>query len=182
VLAQPSASSEKLASLFRGVARLVFREQGQFRTVENFGVRPLAFPIRKAGSRYEEVRWVQAMFDCAPPALPTIGALLGGDRDVLQFKTLRAGPELLGEFRAKKVPERLKRFAASRRYETELFDPETLELGPRPRAVAAAAAAASAAASTASAATAAAAAAAAGAAAPSSSSLSSPAAAREALR
>ena len=134
VLAQPSASSEKLAALFRGVARLVFREQGQFRTVENFGVRPLAYPIRKAGSRFEEVRWVQAMFDCAPPALPTIGALLGGDRDVLQFKTLRAGPELLGEFRAKRVPERLKRFAASRRWERELFDPETLELGPRPRA------------------------------------------------
>ena len=140
VLAQPSASSEKLAALFRGVARLVFREQGQFRTVENFGVRPLAFPIRKAGSRYEEVRWVQAMFDCAPPALPTIGALLGGDRDVLQFKTLRAGPELLGEFRAKRVPERLKRFAASRRWERELFDPETLELGPRPRSAPAAAA------------------------------------------
>ena len=131
VLAQPSASSEKLAALFRGVARLVFREQGQFRTVENFGVRPLAYPIRKAGSRFEEVRWVQATFDCAPPALPTIGALLGGDRDVLQFKTLRAGPELLGEFRAKRVPERLKRFSVSARFERELFDPETLEMGPR---------------------------------------------------
>ena len=131
VLAQPSASSEKLAALFRGVARLVFREQGQFRTVANFGVRPLAYPIRKAGSRFEEVRWVQATFDCAPPALPTIGALLGGDRDVLQFKTLRAGPELLGEFRAKRVPERLKRFSASARFERELFDPETLEMGPR---------------------------------------------------
>ena len=96
-------------------------------------MRPLAFPIRKGGGRFEEVRWVQALFDCAPPALPTIGALLGGDRDVLQFKTLRAGPELLGEFRAKRVPERLKRFAASARYERELFDPETLEMGPRPQ-------------------------------------------------
>ena len=33
VLAQPSASAEKLAQLMRGVARLVYREQGQFRTV-----------------------------------------------------------------------------------------------------------------------------------------------------
>ena len=137
VLAQPSAAPEKLAALMRGVARLVFREQGQFRTVDNFGVRPLAFPIRKAGARFEEVRWVQALFDCAPSALPTIGALLGGDRDVLQFKTLRAGPELLGEFRARRVPERLKRFAAARRFETELFDPVTLEMGPRPRVAAA---------------------------------------------
>ena len=134
VLAQPSASSEKLATLFRAVARLVYREQGQFRFVENFGVRPLAYPIRKAGTRFEEVRWVQALFDCAPAALPTVGALLGGDRDVLQFKTLRAGPELLGEFRAKRVPERLKRFSASKRFETDIFDPETLELGPRPPA------------------------------------------------
>ena len=34
---------------------------------------------------------------------------------------------------AKRVPERLKRFAASARYERELFDPETLEMGPRPQ-------------------------------------------------
>ena len=133
VLAQPSSTPERLSALFRGVARLVYREQGQFRYVDNFGVRPLAYPIRKAGARFEEVRWVQALFDCAPPALPTIGALLSGDRDVLQFKALRAGPELLGKFSARKVPERIKRFPQSRRFERELFDPETGDLGPRLR-------------------------------------------------
>jgi len=133
VLSLPSCSAEKLSTIFKSVARLVYREQGQFRYIDNFGVRPLAYPIRKAGARFEEVRWVQALFDCAPPALPTIGALLDGDRDVLQFKTLRAGPELLGELRNKRVPERLKRFSSAKRYEKELFDPSTPSVfGPRP--------------------------------------------------
>jgi ribosomal protein S6 len=36
----------RLATLFRSVARVVYRESGQFRRVENMGVRPLATPVR----------------------------------------------------------------------------------------------------------------------------------------
>jgi hypothetical protein len=43
VFAQPSSSPEKLSTIFKSIARLVYREQGQFRYIDNFGVRPLAY-------------------------------------------------------------------------------------------------------------------------------------------
>jgi ribosomal protein S6 len=130
VLAKPEIPPERLAELFRSLARLVYREQGQFRHLENFGVRPLAFPIRSAGAKFEEVRWVQAVYDCAPPSLPAIASLLSSDKDILQFKHLRHR-DILGEFRATARGERRKRFAGAVRFQRELFDPETLELGPK---------------------------------------------------
>jgi ribosomal protein S6 len=130
VFAKPEVAPERLAELFRSLARLVYREQGQFRHLENFGVRPLAFPIRNAGTKFEEVRWVQAVYDCAPPSLPAIASLLSSDKDILQFKHLRH-TDVLGEFRATARGERRKRFASAVRFQKELFDPETLELGPK---------------------------------------------------
>jgi ribosomal protein S6 len=72
VFLRPAVTPQQLSSLFRNVARIVFREQGQFRRVENLGVRPLAYPLRKSGARYEEVRWVSATFDAAPPVLAAV--------------------------------------------------------------------------------------------------------------
>ncbi len=130
VFAKPEASPEKLTSVFRSLARLVYREQGQFRYIENFGVRPVAYPVRVAGAKYEEVRWVHALYDCAPGALATIGGFLAAEKDVLQYRHLRS-TDYLSAFRGVARGNRLKKFPGQSRIQKELFDPATLELGPR---------------------------------------------------
>jgi ribosomal protein S6 len=125
LLARPDITPERLAVLFRSIARVVYREQGQFRTVENFGVRPLCYPIRKTGQKFEEVRWVHAHYDCAPAALPAVGSAIQAEKGVLQYKHLRAqGP--LAKLNMSGRTEKLKRFSSAMRYNSPLFDPETL--------------------------------------------------------
>jgi ribosomal protein S6 len=74
LLARPDITPEKLSMVFRGIARVVYREHGQFRSIQNFGVRPLSYPIRKLGQRFDEARWIHASFDAAPPVLTAVGA------------------------------------------------------------------------------------------------------------
>jgi ribosomal protein S6 len=125
VFARPDLTPEKLAQLFRSVARVVYREHGQFRYVDNFGVRPLAYPLRKGGQAYEEVRWVQAQYDCAPSVLASVAAAIQAEKGVLQYKHLRAaGP--LATFRARGPAEKLKRFSTAMRFNQDVFDPATL--------------------------------------------------------
>lgn len=125
LLARPDITPDRLATLFRSVARVVFREQGQFRTVTNMGVRPLAFPVRKNGAKFEEARWVQAEYDCTPPALTSVGAAIQSEKGVLQYTHLRAvGP--LAAFDGSGRGEKLKRFSTAMRFNAALFDPETL--------------------------------------------------------
>jgi ribosomal protein S6 len=130
VFAKPEISPEKLAVLFRAVARVVYREQGQFRTLENLGVRPLAYPVRKSGLKYEEVRWVQATFDVAPQALAAVGSAVQADKDVLQYRHVLS-TEPLAAFVAKPPGEKLKKFSGAMRWSAELFDPDTLTLKAR---------------------------------------------------
>lgn len=137
VFAKPDMAPEKLAALFRNVARVVFREAGQFRRLENLGVRPLAYPVRKGGAKFEEVRWVTATFDIAPGALPMVGAAIQADKDVLQYKHLRSD-DWLAAFSARRKGEKLKRFSGAMRWGADLFDPDTLTLKARPAPSAAA--------------------------------------------
>lgn len=125
VLARPDATPEKLANLFRAVARVVYREHGQFRTITNFGVRPLAYPVRKGGQKYEEARWVHAYFDVAPQVLASVGSAIQTEKAVLQYKHLRNTGEL-GVFRPGGRVEKLKRFSTAMRFNSDIWDPETL--------------------------------------------------------
>ena len=131
LLARPDLSPDKLAALFRGLARVVYREHGQFRRVVNRGVRPLAHAIRAGGAAYPEARWVEASFDVAPPALAAVAAAVGVAKGVLQFKTLRgadgaAGGGALASFSPRPRGERQKKFSSAMRYKAELFDPPSL--------------------------------------------------------
>ncbi len=105
---------------------MVYREQGQFRYLENFGVRPLAWPIRKAGSKYEEVRWVQCLYDVNPQVLSIIEGTIKGDRDVLQLRHLRYGG-YLGEFKARTSTEKREKMSAAMKLSTLIFDPKAAE-------------------------------------------------------
>lgn len=127
LLARPDITPDRLTTLFRSIARVVYREQGQFRTLENLGVRPLAFPIRKGGQKFEEVRWVQALYDCAPPALASVGSAIQGEKSVLQYKHL-VHDSPLAKFDPSGRTERLKRFSTAMRFNSALFDPETLHV------------------------------------------------------
>jgi ribosomal protein S6 len=125
LFAKPEATPERLAALFRSVARVVYREAGQFRRVENLGVRPLAYPLRRPGTTYEEVRWVHATFDVAPAALAAVGAAIQADKDVLQYRHLLA-TDALARFRFRPEKERVKRASGAMRFASEVFDPDTL--------------------------------------------------------
>lgn len=126
VFIRPDASPERLAELFRSVARVVYREQGQFRFLENFGVRPLAWPIRKAGSKFEEVRWVQCLYDCSPAILSTIEGVVKADKDVLQLRHLRYGG-YLAEFRGKTSSEKREKMSSAMKLGQLMFDPKRLD-------------------------------------------------------
>lgn len=126
VFLKPDASPDRLAQLFRSVARVVYREQGQFRFLENFGVRPVAWPIRKSGSKYEEVRWIQCLYDCSPQVLSAVEGSLRGDKDVLQMRHLRY-EGYLGEFKARTSTEKRKKMPAVMKLNRVIYDPKAAE-------------------------------------------------------
>ena len=128
--AKPDTTPERLSALFRAVARVVYREGGGFRRVENLGVRPVAFPLRKGGAKYDEVRWVSATFDAAPPALTAVGAVVDAEKDVLQYRHL-VQTDRLAAFRAREPGERRKRFSNAMRWDAAQFDPDSLSLKAR---------------------------------------------------
>ena len=129
LLAKPDTTPETLATLFRAVATVVFRESGQFRSVQNFGVRPLAYPVRRFGQKYEEARWVHALFDVAPTSLAAVGAAIQSEKAVLQYRALLdKGP--LAAFSPSTRVERKKRFSDAMRLNGALFDPDTAGVAP----------------------------------------------------
>ncbi len=101
-LAIPETPAPKLAEIFRGCARVVYREKGQFRTVENLGVRPLHWPFRFAGKKYDDARWVQFWADLSPAGLASLRGFIAAEEAILMATPLRARADLgeeLGEFR-----------------------------------------------------------------------------------
>ena len=128
VFLKPSATPEALAALFRSVARVVYREAGQFRRVENLGVRPLAYPISKDGAKFEEVRWCTSTYDIAPSALPSVGAVVQAEKDVLQFRHVLSDDPLAAFSARRRGREKLKRFAGAAKWAAHVFDPDTLTL------------------------------------------------------
>jgi ribosomal protein S6 len=128
LLARPDITPDQLSTLFRSIARVIYRENGQFRTLQNLGVRPLAYPVRKGGQKFEEVRWVQALYDCAPPALASVGSAIQSEKGVLQYQHLRHTGPLAAFSPAFGSPQKLKRFSTAMRFNSALFDPDTLRV------------------------------------------------------
>lgn len=128
LLARPDTSADKLAALFRSIARVVYREHGQFRTISHLGVRPLAYPVRKAGQKFEEARWVQAYYDVAPPSLAAVASAIQSEKGVLQYKHLRMhAPSMeLAAFRPSGRKEKLKPFSTAMKFNEDILDVETL--------------------------------------------------------
>ncbi|KAA0153395.1 hypothetical protein FNF27_02837 [Cafeteria roenbergensis] len=92
--AKPDTTSEKLADVFRGVARMVYRERGQFRRINNMGIRPLAYPFRRPREKYEAARFVECTYDLAPRAIPEVERLLRAEDSVLRFVHMKDEGEL----------------------------------------------------------------------------------------
>ena len=88
-LAKPESSPQKLANIFKGVARVVYQEKGQFRQLENLGVRPLMWPYRKHGAKFNEARWVQFSCDVNPIGLRQVQNWLRQEDTVLMSTPLR---------------------------------------------------------------------------------------------
>lgn len=102
-LAKPDAQPQNLANIFKSVARVVYQEKGQFRTIENLGVRPLAWAYRNHGTKYTDARWVQFTCDISPVGLKQVQNTLRGEETVLMATPLRVGTDLeegaVGDFR-----------------------------------------------------------------------------------
>jgi ribosomal protein S6 len=108
--------------MFRKVAKIVFRERGQFRTVENLGVRPISYPYRLQGKRYDDARWVTALYDVNPEALRVVSRALRDDPDVMNLYHVRADDKL-AQFKpdsSKSKP----RFSTAVEANDPIFNPE----------------------------------------------------------
>lgn len=89
-LLRADTTPRTLTELFRGVARVVFREHGQFRTIENLGVRPLAYRTKQKGGAYhEDARFVQCTYDISPDGLATVEERLTMSPDLLRWAHYR---------------------------------------------------------------------------------------------
>ena len=100
-LAKPDTPAPVLADFFRGVARVVYQEKGQFRTIENLGIRPLAWPYRDHGTKYDEARWVEFICDVSPIGLRQVRNTLKTEEFVLMATPLRVRTDAdgsVGEF------------------------------------------------------------------------------------
>mmetsp|Transcript_19900 Transcript_19900/g.56218 ORF Transcript_19900/g.56218 Transcript_19900/m.56218 type:complete len:194 (+) Transcript_19900:121-702(+) len=87
---KPDTKASALANLFRGVARVVYRERGQFRTIENLGVRPLAFRhTQRGGGHYEDARFVECRYDVSPSGLSTVEQRLALSSDLIRWTHMR---------------------------------------------------------------------------------------------
>lgn len=63
-LARPQLAKEQLASLIKTACTSVFTNNGVLTEVQSYDLRDLAYPIRKAGSKYEQVCAVQCLLKC----------------------------------------------------------------------------------------------------------------------
>lgn len=125
--AKPDTTPEKLAEMFRGVARMVYRERGQFRHIHNLGVRPLAYPHRRPREKYEAARFVACTYDLAPSALDEVERLLRTDDAVLRFVHLRDDGKLAGFKRGVPRIRRPKTLTPAERAQGE-FNPATMQV------------------------------------------------------
>lgn len=126
VWSRPEATPAELAKTFRGLAKLVYREQGQFRTLANKGVRPLAWPIRKPYEKFDEARLVECSFDVSPSGKEQLEGFLTSAEEVLAFTHLRDdGP--LASFKRGTRKVRTKPVTAQMLSQGVLFDPETMK-------------------------------------------------------
>ena len=55
-LARPALATKALAAIIQKAGRTVFSSSGVLTDVRSFGDREVAYPIHKAGSKYDKVR------------------------------------------------------------------------------------------------------------------------------
>jgi small subunit ribosomal protein S6 len=124
---KPDTSSADLAELFRSVARLVYRERGQFRKIQNLGVRPLAYPHRRPREKYDSARFVECTYDLAPKGLAEVERLLKSEDSVLRCFHMRSEDELAKFKRGDKQEKPPKALTAAEKAQGE-FNPATMEV------------------------------------------------------
>ncbi|KAL0047822.1 hypothetical protein WJX82_000794 [Trebouxia sp. C0006] len=83
-LARPQITKKSLAAVIKTASNAVFSNSGVMTDIQSYGNRDLAYPIRKAGSKYNEAEMWQMNFLVRPAALPKIHRNLQIDEDVLR--------------------------------------------------------------------------------------------------
>ncbi|KAL3136693.1 28S ribosomal protein S6, mitochondrial [Trebouxia sp. C0009 RCD-2024] len=108
-LARPQLAKEQLASLIKTACTSVFTNNGVLTEVQSYDLRDLAYPIRKAGSKYEQAMMWQMQFLVKPEALPEIHRDLHINEDVLRWIVTkkRQHPVMLNTHSVSKAAQRL---------------------------------------------------------------------------
>lgn len=98
-LAKPQLAKEHIASLIKTACLSVFSNNGVLTEVLSYDVRDLAYPIRKAGSKYEQVCAIMVpaeAFACSCPWRHLISTLACTQAKMWQMQFL-VKPEVLPE-------------------------------------------------------------------------------------
>ena len=79
-LARPQLPKEQLASVIKTACTSVFSNNGVLTEVQSYDLRDLAYPIRKAGSKYEQVcacQWLLKFYCFQSVTGGTLTSVLG---------------------------------------------------------------------------------------------------------
>ena len=80
-LARPQVSREALASVIKTASNAVFSNSGLMTDISSYGLRDLAYPIRKAGVKYTVCAFFTHLADCGGYVLTSCSVVCAG-RDV----------------------------------------------------------------------------------------------------
>eukprot|EP00598_Pedospumella_elongata_P001702 CAMPEP_0184967494 /NCGR_PEP_ID=MMETSP1098-20130426/858_1 /TAXON_ID=89044 /ORGANISM="Spumella elongata, Strain CCAP 955/1" /LENGTH=114 /DNA_ID=CAMNT_0027488965 /DNA_START=94 /DNA_END=438 /DNA_ORIENTATION=+ len=91
----PKAPKDRMVKILQQHAKIVLDSGGNYRGVENHGIRPLPERTRRTfavvdGPRYFwEARYLTATFDASPAALVEIGRMFRNEENVLRAFTIK---------------------------------------------------------------------------------------------
>eukprot|EP00388_Colpodella_angusta_P032136 GDKK01025588.1.p1 GENE.GDKK01025588.1~~GDKK01025588.1.p1 ORF type:complete len:131 (+),score=23.62 GDKK01025588.1:77-469(+) len=91
----PKAPKDKMVKILQQQAKIVLESGGNYRGVENHGIRPLPertrrqFAVVNGPRHFWEARYVTTTFDASPAALVEIGRLFRNEENVLRAFTIK---------------------------------------------------------------------------------------------
>jgi small subunit ribosomal protein S6 len=91
-ISRKKASNKKMKRIVGRVAADLNKRGGVVRKIEHYGMRPLAYPIRRKGQKHETGRYFRMFVQASPQALKETLQTLRVDEDIIRFKPFKLHP------------------------------------------------------------------------------------------
>lgn len=91
-IARKRGSNKKMNRLVGRIAKDLHKRGGVVRKVEHYGMRPLAYPVRRKGQKHETGRFFRVFVQASPQALRETLQTIRVDEDVIRFKPFKLHP------------------------------------------------------------------------------------------